>query len=381
MATAARRRVRTVRDVPVSNELSVLIAAIKKDKGESAIVAGSEKPQPGRIPTGIFTLDFATLGGFPESRISMVHGPKHGGKTTLSSRLIRGVQRNRPDDKAVLEDIEGAYDSTWAGKIGVDNDELLVTQPDTGEEAVDTAVGLVHAREVSLLVIDSVAALLPHKEQEASAEDTLMGQQSRLVTSMLRKLSAAQITERKRGHIVSILLINQQRAKIGGYAPPGMELTSNPGGKAIGFFTSLEMRTRSKELMSKDDDGMETLYMNEHSFTIEKNRLNAGMRSGEFGMMRRDDPAKGLSEGDIDNSPTLITFAQRAGIYTGGGRGGFTLSFDDYSNHFDNKREAELHLNANPDEAWMLRCYLIAREAERQGMPDYLIQHIREQVW
>ena len=209
MATAARRRVRTVRDVPVSGELSTLIAAIKKDKGESSIVRGSEKPQPGRIPTGIFTLDFATLGGLPESRISMVHGPKHGGKSTLAPRLVRGVQRNRPDDKAVLEDIEGAYDSTWAGKVGVDNDELLVTQPDTGEEAVDTAVGLVHAREVSLLIIDSVAALLPHKEQEASAEDSLMGQQSRLVTSMLRKLSAAQITERKRGHVVTILLINQ----------------------------------------------------------------------------------------------------------------------------------------------------------------------------
>ena len=209
-------------------EMSKVLAEIRKRYGEHAAVKGSEIKQPFRIPTGIFTFDYSTLGGIPHNRVSMFSGPKHSGKTTAAERCIVGAQRTMPDQQCVFLDVEGTRDATWGGKIGVDNDALLVVHPDTGEQAVDILDALVRTRETSLLVVDSIAALLPHKEAEKSAEDdSIPGLQSKLITSMLRKISAGMIAERKRGHYVSVLVINQQRSKLGGWSPTGDPLSSS----------------------------------------------------------------------------------------------------------------------------------------------------------
>lgn len=375
MATASRR-IRKAGDLKLSaSELDGVLAALRKDYGAQAIVMGREILQPYRIPLGIFTLDYATLGGIPHNRFTQFDGPKHSGKTTASLRAIMGAQQSMESQQAVLVDVEGTYDSTWAGKIGVDNEKLLIVRPDTGEQAVDTTVALVHAREVSLIVIDSLAALLPHKENESSAEDSLVGQQSRLITSMLRKVNGALIRERKRDHLVTILLINQQRAKIGGFAPAGIEPLSNPGGKAVGYFTTLEVRFKNKENL-KQQNGEKVLYDNEHAFSISKNKLNAGTRQGDFRMMRQDDDELGLAEAEINDAETMLLFASRIGWAESSGRGGYTLAFGDFDMKFDNKAEALLYLYQNREIYWSLRCHLIAQHAQSMKMPDYLIENL-----
>ena len=356
--------------------MSKVIAGIRKDHGDRTVVTGRDIHQPFRIPTGIFTYDYATLGGLPHSRMTMFHGPKHSGKTTAALKSIAGAQRSMPEEKPVLIDVEGTFDGTWGEKAGVDLDNLVVVQPDTGEQAVDITVGLVHARETSLVVIDSLAALLPMKEEESSAEDSLVGQQSRLITSMLRKVSAAQIAERKRGHFVSVLLINQQRSKIGGWSPTGDPL-SLPGGKALGHFTSLETRWKNKETINKDEMGNDTLAFNEHAFTIEKNKMNAGMRSGEYRLIRRDDPERGLREGDTDDAGTMLAFAKRLGIYTGTPKQGYTLEFDGYRATYANVDAAIIDLYADTDLYDALRRHLIVDNAVRQKMPEDFIEYLR----
>lgn len=369
------RKARTISDVKLPSELEAVIAAIRKKSGDNAVVNASAIRQPYRIPTGIFTFDYATLGGIPHNRFTMFHGPKHSGKTTAALRAIAGAQQSMEGQRPVLIDVEGTHDSVWSAKVGVDNDNLVLVTPDTGEEAVDMAVALAHARETSLLVIDSLAALLPQKEQEASAEDSLVGQQSRLITSMLRKLNGALIQERKRDHFVSVLLINQQRSKIGGWAPAGIEPISNPGGKAVGFFTTVEARFKNKEVQ-KATGGVDELAYNEHAFTIEKNKMNAGIRSGEFRMLRRADESLGLNEAEVDDAETMLAFAKRYEMFTGGGRGGVTLEFGDFSMKFANTAEVVSYLYANRDIHWALRCSLIASNAQAQGMPEYFVNYL-----
>lgn len=370
------RKVKTVRDIPVSSELEEVLAKIRKAHGDNTVVTGTTIKQPWRIPTGIFTFDLATLGGIPHNRVTMFHGPKHSGKTTGAMRCVAGAQASMPDQMPVWIDVEGTFDATWAQKLGVDTEHLQVVQPDTGEQAVDMTVALIHARETSLVVVDSLAALLPFKEQEASAEDSLVGQQSRLITSMLRKVSAAQIKERKRGHYVSILLINQQRSKIGGFTPPGQEPMSLPGGKALGFFTSLEARWKNKENL-KASGGYEELSHNDHAFSIEKNKMCAGMRKGEFRMLRREDEALGLAEGEIDEAETMLAFAKRWDYMTGGGRGGQSLTFGEYDLHFANTAEAVSALYEDREMKHALRCHLIAHYAEQLGMEADFVSYLR----
>lgn len=298
--------------------------------------------------------------------------------TTGALRAAAGAQQSMPDQQVVFVDIEGTFDSVYAEKLGVDIERLLVVQPDTGEHAVDITTGLIHTKEVSLIIGDSLAALLPIKEEEASAEDTLVGQQSRLIATMMRKTVAALIKERKRQHYVTLLFINQQRSKIGARSPiPGGEVLSNPGGKAVGFFSSLECTWKNKENIKSNGEGEETLHMNEHAFHIKKNKLHAGMRQGEFQVMRRADEDMGLNEGDVDDASTMITFAKRRGWYTGGGRAGYTLTIGDNSYHEPNQDAMARFLYSERDVYWSLRQHLIADAAERQGMKPDFVAYLR----
>lgn len=371
----AQRRTRGLDTSKAPSETQEVLAAIRKRFGERSIGSGREVRQPFRIPTGIFTLDYATLGGVPFNRFTLLRGAKHSGKTTGSNRIIAGAQQSMPDKQAVLVDVEGTFDATWAEKTGVDVDNLLVSAPETGEEAIDVAVGLAQSREVSLIVIDSLAALLPHKEEEMSAEDaSIPGLQAKLITIMLRKLNGALIKERKRDHFISIVLINQQRSKIGGWSPTGDPI-SEPGGKAVGHFTSLEIKFKNKEVSGKDAHGFDALSHNEHAFQIDKNKMNAGMRDGEFRVLRQADESTGLTEGSVDNVPTMLAFAKRLGWWGGAGQGQY-LEFADFSQKFKNVGEGIQFLNEDTDTAWLLRQHLIADNARRQGMPQDFIDYL-----
>lgn len=369
----AVRRVKSIKDVPVSSEIQKIVAEIRKAKGEKTVLAGSSVRQPGRIRTNVFTLDYALLGGIPHNRTTMIHGKKHGGKTTLAKKAVASVQQSMPDQTAVWVDVEDTYDETWAGKLGVDNEKLLVVKPDTGEDAVDITVAMVQAKETSLVVVDSLAGLLPYKEAEGSAEDeAIPGLQAKLITRMLRRVTGAMIAERKRDHYVTLLVLNQHRAKIGGWSPTG-DPRKLPGGEALGHFTSVEIHVKNKENVDKNSGELKD---NEHSFVIEKNKHNAGLRSGEYRLLRRDDSELGLSEGDVDDAGTMLAFAKKLGWYSGGGKGGFMLEFGDTSEHFPNGEAAVKMMYENRELYEELRMQLIVNNAMRQKMPEDFIDYL-----
>ena len=356
------------------SEVAQVMAAIRKRFGDATLTRASEQRQPFRIPTGVFSFDLATCGGIPHNRITMFHGPRSSGKTTMAEKCIKGAQTSMPSDQVAFVDVEGTRDTVWGGKLGTDNESLLYAKPETGEHAVDIAEALIRTKGISLIVVDSIAALTPTKEIESSAEDAHVGLQPRLISSFMRKATSALIAERKRNHFVTLLLINQQRTKIGGWSPTGEPL-SLPGGKALEFFTSLQTKFKNKENISKDANGIDTVEYNEHAFSIDKNKMHAGIRTGEYQLMRRDSEKFPLLEGDIDDAPSMLAHAKKIGCYTGGGKA-WTLEIPDFSYTFQNADEAILYLYENPDIYWRLRCHLVADHAARLGMPQYFIDYL-----
>ena len=358
-----------------TSEIAQLQAAMQKRYGASIVTRGSDIPQPWRIPLNIFSFDLATLGGIFHNRVNQFSGVKHSGKTTAALKAIRGAQQSLPDQQVAMADIEGTFDETWAGKNGVNTADLLVTQPETGEQAVDICEALVRTREISLVVVDSIAALTPTQFIENSAEDpTQPGTQARLMSKFMLKISSALIAERRRGHFVSLLVINNLTSKIGGWAPPGQEAVQNAGGKKLGYTNSLEVKFKNKENTTKQD-GMELLSYNEHSFKIEKNKCNGGLRDGEYQMLRQDSDVYPLYETDIDDAPAMLAHAKRRGFYTGGGKS-WKLSIPEFEYTFQNAEEAVMYLYENREIYWKLRCFLIADHAARLGMKQDFVDYI-----
>lgn len=372
-------RVKVSRNVSAvqEEELGATLAAIRKRFGDGSVTQANSVVQPDRIPTNIFIIDFLTLGGIPVNRASMVVGERHAGKSLFAYKTVAGAQKKFPDQQAVYIDIEGTFDPVWAAKLGVDLDNLVLFQPETGESAVDVTDAFIGTREVSLVVMDSIAALVPMKEIDSSAEDALVGAQARLVGGMVRKATASMIRERKRDHNVSLLFVNQFRSKIGGFAGFG-EPRSIPGGKALEFATSLQLIMKNKENTGKDSLGNDTMVLNEHSFTITKNKLNGGGRTGEFRLLRQANESLGLSEGEVDDAGTMLAFAKKFGVFTGEGSKTKRLEFWGHDLEFRKLEDALIHLYANRDVYWDLRNFLIASQAQALNMPEEYVNRFLE---
>lgn len=373
--TRSTQRSSTGGSVASRGEIGETLKAVTKRYGENSVHMADTVYQPDRISTGSFMMDYALLGGIPHNRCSMIVGERHAGKTMLASKIIASAQRQYPDQTPVFLDIEGTFDATWAGKLGVDIACLPVVGCETGEMAVDVGDALIGSMETSLLVVDSVAALTPMRELEGSAEDAHVGIQARLMGNFIRRLTAGLIKERKRGHYVTVLFLNQFRAKIGGFAGFG-EPRSIPGGKALEFSTSVQIIIKNKENKGKDSNSVDTITHNDHPFTITKNKCNTGPRTGEFVLIREDDPATGLSAGDIDDAATVLAYAKKWGLYTGGGSR-WTLEFGDTSYKFGKAAEGIRALQDDVDLYWSLRCFLIQMHAQQRGMPSDFIERIR----
>jgi recombination protein RecA len=365
MARIRRNRRNEVDEVEV-DEFKTTMAGLRKRFGEASFHAAARGRQPDRISTNSFMLDFALLGGIPHNRMSMIVGEKHAGKSMLGDMCIAGAQRQYPDQVPIKLDIEDTHEAVWSSKLGVDQERLHVFHSETGESAVDAADALVRTKEVSIVVIDSIAALTPMREIETSAEeDAVIAMQSRLVGSMIRKVNAGLIAERNRGHYVTVLFINQFRMKIGvSWGDP----RSVPGGKALEFATSVQLIIKNKEKMGKDEHDVEAVEENEHAFDIKKNKLNNGPRTGEFRICRISDPETGLTEGMVNDAETMLTYAKRFGAYTGAGSA-WTLDFWDEEHKFRGIKEAITRLYEEPALKWKLRNFLICEQAQHLGMP------------
>ena len=278
--------------------LSLAIGTIEKAYGKGAIMRlGDEDatPQVPVIPTGSISLDLALgVGGYPRGRIIEIYGPESSGKTTLTLHAIAEAQR--AGGVAAFIDAEHALDVKYAKALGVNIEELLVSQPDTGEQALEICDMLVRSNAVDILVVDSVAALTPRAEIEGEMGDSHMGLQARLMSQALRKLTGS-IAKSK----TTVIIINQIRMKIGVmFGSP--ETTA--GGNALKFYCSQRLDIRR---IGAIKDGQE-ITGNRTRVKVVKNKVAPPFREAEFDIMY----GEGISlEGDLVDLGSSIGFVEK----------------------------------------------------------------------
>jgi recombination protein RecA len=319
-----------------SPELRNTVAAIEKQFGEGAIMAlGSDTLLPIEgIATGSLSLDIALGGqGIPRGRIIEIYGPESSGKTTLALHVVAEAQQ--AGGIAAFIDAEHAFDPSWAKKLGVDLEMLLVSQPSYGEEAMHIAEMLIKSNAVDVIVIDSVAALVPKKELDGDIGDTHVGLQARLMSQSLRKLTAA-IAKSK----TAVIFINQIREKIGVmFGSP----ETTPGGRALKFYASCRIDVRR---IGQLKEGEEVVGQRVRAKVV-KNKVAPPFRSAEFDMLHSD----GISyEGD------LLDMGMEQKLI---GRTGAWFRYGDLQLG-QGKEKARLHLKENPKLAQEIKEKILA---------------------
>jgi recombination protein RecA len=281
------------------------IAQIEKDYGKGSIMRLGNRDvlvPVSVIPTGSISLDAALgVGGLPRGRVVEIYGPESGGKTTMTLHVI--AQAQKLGGTAAFIDAEHALDPVYAGKLGVDVDNLLVSQPDNGEQALEIAQALIRTNAVDVVVVDSVAALVPRAELEGEMGEPTMGLQARLMSQALRKLTA--IVSKSR---TCLIFINQIREKIG-------VLFGNPetttGGRALKFYSSIRIDIRRIQSIKEGD----RVVGSRTRAKVVKNKVAAPFREAEFDIIYGEGVSAegdlldlGVTRGLLDKSGTWISY-------------------------------------------------------------------------
>lgn len=275
-----------------------IVKEIKARFGEGAIMKLGEarKVNVDVIPTGSLGLDMALgVGGLPRGRIIEIYGPESSGKTTLALHVV--AQAQKKGGRVAFVDAEHALDPDYAKKIGVNVNDLLISQPDTGEQALQIVESLVKSGVIDAIVVDSVAALTPQVEIEGEIGDQHIGLQARLMSQALRKLTAISA----KSHCV-IIFINQIRMQIGMYGNP----ETTPGGKALKFYSSVRIEVRRAAQIKKGED----IIGNRVKAKVAKNKVAPPFRTAEFDIFYNE----GISyQADVLNTALRYGAVTRAG--------------------------------------------------------------------
>lgn len=292
-------------DTPEDRQAALkgVMSKIEKDfgKGSIMILGENKKMNIETIPTGSLGLDVALgIGGYPRGRIVEIYGPEASGKTTLALHAIAETQKM--GGIAAFIDAEHALDPIYAQSLGIDIDKLIISQPDNGEQATSIADTLVHSGVVDIVVIDSVAALVPKAEIDGEIVEQQMGLHARLMSKALRRLTSS-INKSK----AVTIFINQLREKIGGGGYNGpQEVTT--GGRALKFYASVRLDVRRTEYIKKG----EVVVANKTKVRVVKNKLSAPFKQAEFII----DYGKGISRmGEVADLAVAANIIRKAGSW------------------------------------------------------------------
>ena len=283
-----------------SEALKLAIAQITKQFGDGSIMKLGETPKMDveLLHSGSLSLDLALGGGYPKGRIIEIYGPESSGKTTLTLHAIAEIQKQ--GGQAAFIDAEHALDPAYAKRIGVDTENLLISQPDNGEQALEICETLVRSNAVDLIVVDSVAALVPQAEIDGDMGDAQMGLQARLMSQAMRKLTG--IISKSRA---TVIFINQIRMKIG-------VMFGNPetttGGNALKFYASVRVDIRRIGQIKEGDN----IVGNRTKVKIVKNKIAAPFRTAEFDIMYNEGISKA---GDVLDLGVQYGVVDKAGAF------------------------------------------------------------------
>ena len=297
----AQKKVTNIKEADKSKQLEAALGQIERQFGAGTVMRMGDKKQEKipAVPTGSLGLDLALgIGGLPRGRVVEIYGPESSGKTTLTLEVI--AQCQKLGGTAAFIDAEHALDPIYAEKLGVNVEELLISQPDTGEQALEVADIMVHSGGVDVLVIDSVAALVPKAEIEGEMGDTHVGLQARLMSQALRKITA----NVKRSNTL-VIFINQIRHKIGVmFGSP--ETTS--GGNALKFYSSVRLDIRRIGTVKEGDE----VVGNETRVKVVKNKVSPPFKQAEFQIIYN----KGINRlGELLDRGSDLGIVEKAGAW------------------------------------------------------------------
>lgn len=353
-----------------ANSVNALMKTMNKEYGVEVGTVGIRDDEPTRLPTGMFTFDLITGGGLPEGRVTVIYGHESAMKTTLCLKAIASAQRRYPDRTAAFVDVEGHLDRKWAKKMGVDVDKLAHIIPENGEQTIDIVEALLAADDISIVIVDSLAAMQVKAELEKSTDESVMGKSGLIIGRFYRKVThALNVARINGGYCPTLVCINQIRMKMG--TGPGQDPETMPGGMSFKFVSSLTVRLNGSDVVVKKVHPDLPAYRR-ISVIIKKNKVPIVAKKGELQVALRPIEEFNLQVGELYSWNTVLAYLKNTGLIAKneGKEGGWAVIHSDTGEVEVFKTQDELKYKLAEDVKYADRVYanLINKVRESDGV-------------